>query len=133
MVADEQLGVPLEDALGWSSQRMENRDLEQVALVAALQRETGGNTAEVLDRVDRDDPRAPELRRIVQTLTAQGRMSRWIVSLLPSCSARRSSRLNPDYIEPLFTTTAARCCSSLAAVLVVAGSLVIKKIVNIKV
>ena len=51
VVADEQLGVPLEDAFGVVARRMENSDLEQVALVAALQRETGGNTAEVLDRV----------------------------------------------------------------------------------
>src|SRR5207248_2517026 len=51
VVADEQLGVPIEDALRVVVERMENRELEQVALVAALQRETGGNTAEVLKRI----------------------------------------------------------------------------------
>src|SRR5205823_8566703 len=50
VVADEQLGVPLEDALHVVVERMESRELEQVALVAALQRQTGGTTAEVLDR-----------------------------------------------------------------------------------
>ena len=51
VLADERLGVPLDEALRSSSRRMDSKDLEQVALVAALQRETGGNTAEVLDRV----------------------------------------------------------------------------------
>ncbi len=51
VVGDEQLGVPIDQALHVVVERMESRELEQVALVAALQRETGGNTAEVLDRV----------------------------------------------------------------------------------
>ena len=53
-VADERLGVPLDEALAVVVRRMESKDLEQVALVAALQRETGGNTAEVARARDRD-------------------------------------------------------------------------------
>ena len=83
VVADEQLGVPLEDALDSVVRRMDNRDLGQVALVASLQRQTGGNSAEVIDRVTETVRERFELRRLVQTLTAQGRMSRWIVSGLP--------------------------------------------------
>ena len=66
MIADEQLGVSLEDALEVVAQRMESRDLEQVALVAALQHETGGNTAEVLDRVAETVRERFELRRLVR-------------------------------------------------------------------
>ena len=51
VIADEQLGVPIDEALHVVVERMDSRELEQVALVAALQRETGGNTAEVLDSV----------------------------------------------------------------------------------
>ena len=48
-----------------------------------------------------------ELRRLVASLTAQGRMSRWIVTALPICCCSLVSALNPTYMEPLFETTAA--------------------------
>ena len=76
---------------------MDSKDLEQVALVAALQRETGGNTAEVLDRVTETVRERMALRRMVNTLTAQGRMSRWVLTALPCLPARASSPcVNPD-------------------------------------
>jgi tight adherence protein B len=133
IVADEQLGVPLEDAFGAVSQRMDNRDLEQVALVAALQRETGGNTAEVLDRVAETIRSRFELRRLVKTLTTQGRMSRWVVSLLPVGLLVLITAINPEYMEPLYVHPLGRVLLLVAGVMVVAGSLVIKRIINIKV
>ena len=62
---------------------MANRDLEQVALLAELQRTAGGNSAEVLDTVVETIRERADLRRLVQTLTAQGRMARWILTALP--------------------------------------------------
>jgi tight adherence protein B len=132
-VADEQLGVSLETALQSVVERMDNRDLAQVALVAALQRETGGNTAEVLERVTETIRERFQLRRLVKTLTAQGRMSRWIVSLLPVGLLLIITALNPKYEEPLFSNPLGRILLVFAVVLVVGGSLVIKRIVNIKV
>jgi tight adherence protein B len=132
-VADEQLGISLEDALNSVADRMDNRDLAQVALVAALQRQTGGNTAEVLERVTETIRERFQLRRLVKTLTAQGRMSRWIVSLLPVGLLLIITALNPKYEEPLFIHPAGRIMLVLAAALIVGGSLVIKRIVNIKV
>jgi tight adherence protein B len=133
VVGDEQLGVPLDDALRAVVKRMDNEDLDQVALVAALQRQTGGNMAEVLERVTDTIRERFELRRMVQTLTAQGRMSRWIVSALPIVLLVAISVINPEYVEPLFTTTGGRLALIFAGAMLVAGSLVIKKIVNIKV
>ncbi|HET9325037.1 MAG TPA: type II secretion system F family protein [Gaiellaceae bacterium] len=133
IVADEQLGVPLEDAIRSVVRRMDNEDLEQVALVAALQRQTGGNMAEVLERVTETIRERFELRRMVRTLTAQGRMSRWVVSALPVVLLLVISVLNPTYVKPLFTTTGGHILLAFAAVLVVSGSLVIKRIVDIKV
>jgi tight adherence protein B len=133
VVADEQLGVQLEDAIRAVVYRMNNEDLEQVALVAALQRRTGGSMAEVLERVT-DTIRARfELRRLVQTLTAQGRLARWIVSALPVVLLAALSAINPAYTAPLFTTTGGRVALMVSATMVVAGSLVIKRIVDIKV
>jgi tight adherence protein B len=133
VVADEQLGVPLEEALGVVARRMASIDLGQVALVSALQRETGGNTAEVLDRVAENVRGRFELRRLVKTLTAQGRMSRWIVSFLPVGLLVLITLVNPEYMQPLYTHAFGRVLLALAAVMVVAGSLVIRRIVNIKV
>jgi tight adherence protein B len=133
VIADEQLGVPLEDALEVVAGRMDNRDLEQVALLAALQRQTGGNSAEVLDRVTETIRERFELRRLVKTLTAQGRMSRWVVSLLPVFLVSAITLLNPEYMEPLYTHPVGRLLLFLAGVMVVVGSIVIKRIVSIKV
>lgn len=133
VLADERLGVPIEDALEGAARRMASRDLEQVILVARLQRETGGNTAEVLDQVADTARERSELRRLVQTLTAQGRMSRWIITALPISLLVLVSVLNPGYTEPLFETGGGRLALTIGAVLLITGSLVIKRIVTIKV
>jgi tight adherence protein B len=133
VVADEQLGVPIEDALRVVVERMENRELEQVALVAALQRETGGNTAEVLDRVTDTIRERFELRRTVQTLTAQGRMSRWVLTLLPVALLAVITLVNPGYIGILYHSLGGKILLVMAAISVAFGSLVIKRIVDIKV
>ena len=133
VVADEQLGVPIDQALEVVVQRMESRELEQVALVAALQRETGGNTAEVLDRVTDTIRERFELRRMVTTLTAQGRMSRWVLTALPLFLLLAITLINPGYMNIMYHTTGGRVVLVLAGVSVACGSLVIKKIVNIKV
>jgi len=133
VIADEQLGVPLEEALDVVVHRMDNHDLEQVALVAALQRKTGGSAAEVLDRVTDTIRERFELRRLVKGLTAQGRLSRWIVSLLPLALLGVISLINPSYLDPLFRTSGGRVLLLLGTLMVVTGSLVIKKIVEIKI
>ena len=133
VVAEEQLGRPLDDALDIVVRRMRNADLGQVALVAALQRQTGGSTAEVLDRVVDTVRERQELRRLVKTLTAAGRMSRWVVTALPLVLLIAIALLNPGYLHPLFTHTSGRVLFGFAAALVIGGSLVIKRIVDIKV
>jgi tight adherence protein B len=133
VIADERLGVALETALGVAVRRMDNKDLAQVALVAALQRETGGNTAEVLDRVTETVRERMALQRMVNTLTAQGRMSRWVLTALPCVLLTVIATVNPAYVQPLFHTTTGRILLGLAAGMVCAGSLVIKRIVNIQV
>jgi tight adherence protein B len=133
VIADEQLGVPLDEALAVVVRRMASEDFEQVALVATLQRETGGNTAEVLERVNDAVRQRLALRRLVNTLTAQGRMSRWVLTALPLVLLALISAANPDYVRPLYTTSTGHTLLGGAAVMVFAGSMVIKKIVTIKV
>lgn len=133
VVADERLGMPLETALEVVAERMNNEDLKQVGLVAVLQRESGGSTAEVLERVVDTVRERQELRRLVRTLTAAGRMSRWVVSGLPLVLIGAIALLNPGYLKPLFQHTSGRIMVVFAALLVISGSYVIKRIVDIKV
>jgi tight adherence protein B len=133
VVADEQLGVPIDQALEVVVERMDSRELEQVALVAALQRETGGNTAEVLDQVTDTIRERFELRRTVQTLTAQGRMSRWVLTALPLFLLIVITLINPGYMNVMYHTTGGHVVLVLAGISVASGSFVIKKIVNIRV
>jgi len=133
VVADEQLGIPLEQSLNVVAERMASRDLEQVALVGELQREAGGNAAEVVDRVAETIRERFELRRLIRTLTAQGRMSRWIVSAVPVAIILILQVINPHYLHPMVSTLGGKIALVFAAALVFGGSLVIKKIVDIKV
>ena len=122
MIADEQLGVPIDEALHVVVERMESRELEQVALVAALQRETGGNTAEVLDSVTETIRERFELRRTVKTLTAQGRMSRWVLTSLPIFLFLIINLINPSYMHILYSSPGGKVLIVLAGISVTAGS-----------
>ncbi len=81
-VTDEALGVPLNDALTQVTERMNSEDFQHVAIVAGLQRDTGGNTAEVIDLVAETIRGRIEIRRLVRGLTAQGA---WPDSSCPVC------------------------------------------------
>jgi tight adherence protein B len=132
VIADEQLGIPIEDAIRRVAERMQSRDLEQVALLAELQRTAGGNAAEVLDTVVATLRERADLRRLVRTLTAQGRMARWILSSLPFAALALMWLLQPAAVAPLFETTTGHMLLVVAGVLVVLGSLVIQKLIDIK-
>lgn len=133
VVADEQLGLPIQDSLRVVAQRMASPDVEQLALVAELQREAGGNMAEVVERVSETVRERFDLRRLIQTLTMQGRMSRWIVSLLPVAILILLQIESPHYLHPLLATTGGRILFGAAIVWATLGSLIIKRIVEIEV
>lgn len=133
VVADEQLGVPIQNSLGVVAERMASSDVEQLALVAELQREAGGNAAEVIDSVADTVRERFDLKRLIKTLTTQGRMSRWIVSALPIFIIVVLQLESPGYFHPLVASTGGKVVLGLAAAWAVAGSFVIKRIVEIEV
>jgi tight adherence protein B len=133
VVVGEQRGVPIQDSLGVVAARMASRDVEQLALVAQLQREAGGDAAEVIDSVAETVRERFDLKRLIETLTMQGRMSRWIVSILPIVVVLVVRLENPQYFHPLVATLGGRIVLILAAAWAVAGSFVIKRIVEIEV
>ena len=132
-VTDESLGIPLTEALGGVTERMNSEDFQHVAIVAALQRETGGNTAEVIDLVADTVRERIAIRRLVRGLTAQGRLSGGVLSLLPVFLLIVISVINPQYMHPLFHKTVGLIALGVAIGLVIAGGLVIRKIIEINV
>jgi tight adherence protein B len=132
-IADEQLGVPLDDALLRVATRMNSRDVEQLAFVTRLQREAGTNAADVIDQISENVRGRMDLERLVRTLTAQGRMARWIVSLLPVLLFGAMYLLNRAYLAPLWQTSLGKTGLVLAIIMICVGSYIIKKIVEIEV
>jgi len=132
VMADEELGMPLSDALSGVVTRMKAPDMEPVSLVAGLQSKTGGNMAEVLDRVAESVRERAELTREVKTLTAQARMSRVIVVGLPPTLVLLIAVLNPGYLNPLFHTSTGHVLIVVALLLMALGSWVMGRIVRIE-
>jgi tight adherence protein B len=131
-VSDAQLGVPINEALGGLGERIKSVEFEHVALIANLQTETGGNTAEVVEVVADTIRERLELRAMVRALTAQGRLAGLILSGLPAGLLAIVSVINPGYVHPLMHTTLGEIFLAFAVVMTVAGSFVIRKIVNIE-
>jgi tight adherence protein B len=125
--------MPLEEALRRVSVRMESRDLEQVALLAELLRTTGGNAAEVLDVIVATVRERADIRRLVRTLTSQGRMARWILTALPIVTGLAFWALQPDIVGPMWQSSVGQFALLIAAVMVATGSFVIQRIVEIEV
>ena len=133
VVTDEQLGVPIEDSLKVVGERMKNEEVAYIGLIATLQRETGGNTAEVIDRVTQTVRERMRLRRLVRTLTAQGRLGGWIVTSLPIAMVILLNIINPEYMDPMLEETMGKIMLVVGFSLVVVGALCIRRIVDIKV
>ncbi len=133
VLQDDRLGVLPEDAIRRLARRMENRDIEQVALLAELQRTSGGNSAEILDTVVGTIRERAEIRRLVRTLTAQGRMARWILTALPVFLTAFLWLVHPDVMGHFFTSGGGQFALLIAVLMVAAGSLLIQRIVDIDV
>ena len=133
VLQDDRLGVLPEDAIRKLGRRMANRDIEQVALLAELQRTAGGNSAEILDTVVGTIRERAEIRLLVRTLTAQGRMARWILTGMPIFLAGFLWLVHADAMANFFSSRGGQVALVLAAAMVAAGSVVIQKIVDIDV
>src|SRR5258705_256950 len=127
----ELLGMPLEEAIRRVAVRMESRDLEQVALLAELLRTTGGNAAEVLDVIVATVRERADIRRLVRTLTTQGRLARWILTALPIFAGFAFWAIQPDIVGPMWQSSFGQIALLVAAVMVASGSLIIQRIIEI--
>lgn len=133
-VSEEQnLGLPLRDALLNLADRVPIPDVRFLVAAMIIQRETGGNLVEVLNKTAallRDRMR---LQGEIRIYTAQGRLTGWILCLLPIVMFFALTAINPNYTAPLVTEPMGQHLLIAGAVLMLLGILVIRKIVQIKV
>jgi tight adherence protein B len=132
-LSDEALGLPLSESLDAVGKRMRSLDFQQVTLVATLQRDTGGNTAEVIDVVTDTIRDRIDLRRLIRTLTAQGRLAGGILSFLPVGILIAVTLIDSNYTHPLFHTTVGVIFLVIGAIMMVTGAIIINRIVNIEI
>jgi len=132
LLNETELGRPMEESLAAMADRIDSEDLRFVLMSVAIQREVGGSLADLFHTVSETVRERQQFRRRVRALTAMGRMSAYILIALPFGIAGIVSLLSPGYIEPLFTTQAGHVLIVVMLVMMVIGSLFLKKIVSIK-
>jgi tight adherence protein B len=130
---EQNLGIPLDTALDNLTQRIPNLDLRFFATAVILQRQTGGDLAEILDKIGYLIRERFKIWGQVQALTGEGRLSGIVLLALPPVLFLAVYRLNPDYVTPLFTDPMGRKMLAGGIIMQLIGAIVIKKIINIKV
>lgn len=130
---EQNLGIPLEEALDTMSDRVPNLDLRFFATAIILQRQTGGDLAEILDKIGNLIRERFTIHGQIQALTGEGRLSGIVLLSLPPALFLFLLSINYDYAMVLFTDPMGKKMLAATLVFQLIGALVIRKIVNIKV
>ena len=133
VMRDINLGASLERALEDMDRRVNSPDYSLVVTAVLIQQQVGGDLAHILDTISETIQDRIRMRREVKTLTAQGRMSGWVLVALPLFTGLLINFISPGYMEPLLKEKAGQIAICLAIVMDIIGYLVIQKIVNIDV
>ncbi len=134
IVQEVQLGLPLDQALSNLLRRIKSDDLDLVVTAINVQREVGGNLAEILDVISFTIRERVRIKGDIRTLTAQGRYSGYVISLLPIGLAFVLFCVNKPYVSRLFTSGAPGWCMVVCGLLMIGtGFIAIQKIVAIEV
>jgi tight adherence protein B len=130
---EQNLGKPLEEALEDLTERVPNLDLKFFVTAIVLQRQTGGDLAEILDKIGYLIRERFKIWGQVQALTGEGRLSGIVLLALPPALFAVVYRMNPDYLMLLFTDDLGKKMLVGGVLTQLFGALVIRKIVNIRV
>jgi len=133
VVAEIRLGRPIDDALTAMAVRINSDDLKWAVIAINVQRQVGGNLAEVLDIVAATVRERSYIRRQVRVLSAEGRISVAILAAIPFVILLYLAIVNPDYVSLLFTRTGGLIMLGFAAVLMTLGVWIMTRIVKIDV
>jgi len=132
-LAETQLGIELTDALLGVATRMGSQDLRWVVMAITIQRETGGNLAEVLRNTVGTMRERAYLRRQVRTLSAEGRLSAYVLLGLPFLIGAWMFYADPAYMHPLYTTAVGLIMLIGAILSVVVGAFWMRSLIRVEV
>jgi tight adherence protein B len=132
-LVETRLGMPVEDALEGISTRMNSQDFAWIVMAIRIQREVGGNLAEILNTVAATIRERERLRRQVRGLSAEGRLSAWILGGLPPVFATYLVLVRPTYIKPLFTDPIGIALLVLMIALMGIGAFWLSRVVKVEV
>ena len=132
-IVEARLGVPIEDALDTVARRMDSVDFEWVVMAIRIQREVGGNLAEVLNNVAATMRERERLRRQVDVLSAEGRLSAVILGALPLLFVVYLILVRPEYIGVLVTNPLGIVLIVVGVILLIAGAFWLRKVVTVEV
>jgi tight adherence protein B len=130
---EQNLGVGLTEALSNLEKRVQSEDLSLFITALLIHKKTGGNLTEVLEKIGNTIRERFRLEREVKIFTAQGRMSGFILVLLPIIVAIAIWVINPEYLKILWVEKAGKYLLGTAVIMQMIGIWVISRIVNIKV
>lgn len=133
VVREVNLGLGMEEALNNLVRRIKSEDLDLMVTAISIQQQVGGNLAEILDTIAFTIRERVRIKGEINTLTAQGRYSGYLVALLPIALAVVLNFINPSFMRPLFTQLIGQILLSAGLVMMLIGFLAIKKITDIKV
>lgn len=131
IVTEARLGRPLEESMEASATRMDSADFAWAVMAIRIQREVGGNLAELLVTVADTMTQRERLRRDVNALTAEGRVSAFVLGLLPVGLGVVLYLGNPEYMSVLFDETVGRMALGGSIVLALIGFVWMKKVIDV--
>jgi len=130
---EQNLGIPLRQALIGMTDRVDILDVKFFVTAILIQRETGGNLAEIIDKIAYVIRERFRVQGQLKIFTAQARVSAIILAFLPIGVAVLIGIFNPEYMKPLWFERTGRIMTSVAVVMQVLGMLAIRKIIRIKI
>jgi tight adherence protein B len=130
---EQNLGIPLRQALLGMTERIDALDVKFFVTAILIQRETGGNLAEIIDKISHVIRERFRIQGVLKIFTAQARITGFILGMLPVGVAIAIGILNPEYMKPLWFESTGRFLIALAVTLQILGVLAIRKIIRIKI
>jgi tight adherence protein B len=131
-VMELQLGASTEVAMENMGRRMPSKDLNLVITAVLIQRQVGGNLSQILDTVAETLMERVRMKREIRALTAQGRLSGYVLVCLPFFFAIAMYMISPEFMQPMLTQTLGHILIGVGIFMDFVGLMVIRKLVNIE-
>jgi tight adherence protein B len=132
VISETSLGRDLLSSLNDTAARMRSEDFIWVSQAIQINREVGGNLADVLDQVNETIRERGEIKGQIKALAAEGKFSAYILMAMPFAITGLLMVMSPDYMTPLYTTFIGGCLIGLSGVLMTIGGLWMRKIIDLK-